>query len=70
MRSRRSSRRSQPSAPEPIFGSVLEDYEWDLEVRSRETGMDRHAANHYPVSEAAHTAEEIVRRTEHAVRCP
>jgi transcriptional regulator with XRE-family HTH domain len=42
---------------------VHEDYEWNFEVRSRETGMDRHAANHYPVGEDAHTAEEIVERT-------
>jgi len=43
-------------------GLILEDYEWDDEVYSRDTGMDRHAANHYPTSESAHTAEEIVAR--------
>ncbi len=43
-------------------GLILEDYEWDDEVYSRDTGMDRHAANHYPTSEDAHTAEEIHRR--------
>lgn len=49
--------------PTGKFGLIVEDYEWDFEVWSRESGMDRHAANHYPVSEDAHTAEEIVKRT-------
>ena len=40
-------------------GLILEDYEWDDEVYSRETGMDRHASNHYPTSADAHSAEEI-----------
>ena len=31
--------------------------------------MDRHAANHYPVSETAHTAEEIVARTADRFAC-
>lgn len=43
-------------------GLILEDYEWDDEVYSRETGMDRHASNHYPTSTDAHSAEEIHRR--------
>lgn len=43
-------------------GLIYEDYEWDDEVYSRETGMDRHAANHYETSANAHTAEEIHRR--------
>jgi hypothetical protein len=30
------------------FGVVLEDFEWDHEPYSRETGMDRHPSNHYP----------------------
>jgi hypothetical protein len=51
------------SLPDLKFGVILEDFEWDFVVRSRETGMDRHAANHYPVSEDAHTADEIVART-------
>jgi N6-adenosine-specific RNA methylase IME4 len=49
--------------PDLKFGVILEDFEWDFVVRSRVTGMDRHAANHYPVSADAHTAEEIVART-------
>jgi len=52
----------QRTLPDLKCGLILEDYEWDDTVYSRETGMDRHAANHYPVSEDAHTAEEIVAR--------
>ncbi len=53
----------QLAMPDLAFGVVLEDFEWDFEVRSRETGMDRHAANHYEVAADAHTPEEIVERT-------
>ena len=53
----------QVALPDVKVGVILEDFEWDFVVRSRVTGMDRHAANHYPVSEDAHTAEEIVKRT-------
>jgi ParB/RepB/Spo0J family partition protein len=49
-----------PGGPVAVF---VEDFEWDYEPWSRETGMDRHAGNHYPVSEDAHTAAEIVART-------
>lgn len=52
----------QQALPEIKAGLILEDYEWDDEVWSRDTGMDRHAANHYPTSVTAHTAEEIVAR--------
>src|SRR5260221_2538709 len=48
------------AAPEGKFGVVVEDFEWDDIVWSRETGMDRHAGNHYPTSEDGHTAQEIV----------
>jgi N6-adenosine-specific RNA methylase IME4 len=41
----------------------VEDFEWDQEVHSRETGMDRHAATHYETASDAHTAEEIHERT-------
>lgn len=50
-------------APTGRFGCMVEDYEWDHVVWSRDTGMDRHAGNHYPVSDDAHTAEEIVKKT-------
>lgn len=53
----------QLGLPDVKAGVILEDFEWDFEVRSRETGMDRHAANHYPTAETAHTPEEIVERT-------
>jgi N6-adenosine-specific RNA methylase IME4/ParB-like chromosome segregation protein Spo0J len=53
----------QLALPDQKFGVILEDFEWDFLVNSRETGMDRHAANHYAVSEDAHTPEEIVERT-------
>jgi N6-adenosine-specific RNA methylase IME4 len=49
--------------PDRKFGVILEDFEWDFQVYDRETGMDRHAANHYPTSATAHTPEEIVERT-------
>lgn len=49
----------QHALPDVKAGLILEDYEWDDTVWSRETGMDRHAGNHYPTSETAHTAEEI-----------
>jgi N6-adenosine-specific RNA methylase IME4 len=59
----------QMALPDLKFGVILEDFEWDFVVRSRETGMDRHAANHYPVSEDAHTADEIVARTAGRFAC-
>lgn len=59
----------QLALPNLKFGIILEDFEWDFVVRSRVTGMDRHAANHYPVAEDAHTAEEIVARTAARFAC-
>jgi N6-adenosine-specific RNA methylase IME4 len=32
-----------------LYGVLYVDPPWDFLVRSRATGMDRHAANHYPV---------------------
>jgi N6-adenosine-specific RNA methylase IME4 len=49
--------------PTRQYNVILEDFEWDDEVRSRETGMDRHASNHFPTSKTAHTPEEIVAAT-------
>jgi N6-adenosine-specific RNA methylase IME4 len=40
----------QQALPQKKYGAMLADPEWDRDVRSRETGMSRHAANHYPVS--------------------
>ena len=55
--------------PEKHYGVVLEDFEWDHEPWSRETGMDRHASNHYPTATDAHTPEEIVARTADRFKC-
>jgi N6-adenosine-specific RNA methylase IME4 len=55
--------------PEGKFGVALEDFEWDHEPWSRETGMDRSAANHYPTAADAHTPEEIVARTAERFKC-
>jgi len=55
--------------PEGLFGVIVEDFEWDYEVYSRETGMDRHAANHYETADSAHTPEEIVERTRDRFAC-
>ncbi|MGO9399717.1 MAG: Spo0J and IME4 domain-containing protein [Xanthobacteraceae bacterium] len=46
-----------------LIGVFVEDFEWDFETWSRETGMDRHAANHYETATDAHTAEQIIERT-------
>jgi hypothetical protein len=42
--------------PNRKYGVVLADPEWKDEVWSEETGMDRAAANHYPVS-----PEEVIK---------
>lgn len=41
----------QRSLPDRRFGVIVADPEWRFEVWSDETGMDRSAANHYPVSD-------------------
>jgi len=51
------------SLPDQKFGVILEDFEWDHQVWSRDSGMDRHASNHYPTARHAHTPEEIVAAT-------
>jgi N6-adenosine-specific RNA methylase IME4 len=55
--------------PEGKFGVAIEDFEWDHEPWSRETGMDRSASNHYPTAADAHTPEEIVARTAERFKC-
>jgi N6-adenosine-specific RNA methylase IME4 len=37
--------------PDKRYGVIVADPEWDDAVWSRETGMDRHASNHYPTSD-------------------
>lgn len=44
--------------PDKKYGVIYADPEWRFEPRSRETGMDRAADNHYPTS----TTEEIASR--------
>jgi N6-adenosine-specific RNA methylase IME4 len=48
--------------PEVKAGLIISDFEWHFKVRSEETGMDRHAANHYVTAREAHTPEAIVER--------
>lgn len=48
--------------PDVKAGLILSDIEWHFKVRSKETGMDRHAANHYVTAEDCDTAEAIVAR--------
>jgi N6-adenosine-specific RNA methylase IME4 len=55
--------------PEKKYGAAIEDLEWDHKPWSRETGMDRHSANHYPTAADAHTPEEIVARTAERFKC-
>lgn len=43
-------------------GLILSDFEWHFKVRSEETGMDRHASNHYVTAREATTPEAIVER--------
>ena len=53
----------QLAEPQGKCGVIVEDFEWDDMPWSRETGMDRHASNHYETADDAHTAEEIIART-------
>lgn len=39
-----------------LYGVLYVDPPWDFLVYSRQTGMDRHAANHYPVMSSAELA--------------
>ena len=49
-------RASSSQWPEKRYGLVLDDPEWRFEVRSRATGLDRAADNHYPTSDLAEIA--------------
>jgi N6-adenosine-specific RNA methylase IME4 len=48
--------------PEVKAGLIISDFEWDFQPYSRETGMDRHASNHYVTAKDSHTPEQIVER--------
>jgi N6-adenosine-specific RNA methylase IME4 len=61
--------RRQAAAADGKFGLIVEDFEFDYAVWSRETGMDRHAANHYETAADAHSPEEIVARTADRFEC-
>ena len=48
--------------PDIKAGLILSDFEWHFKVRNEDTGMDRHASNHYVTAKESHTPEEIVER--------
>ena len=58
----------QLAFPTKEYGVIVCDDAWDFEPWSRETGMDRHAANHYVV-EDAHTAAELHKATKDRFKC-
>jgi N6-adenosine-specific RNA methylase IME4 len=55
--------------PEKSCGIGVEDFEYDHEPWSRETGTDRHPSMHYETASDAHTAEEIVARCAERFEC-
>ena len=59
----------QLALPTKRYGVIVADPEWRWEPYSRETGMDRHAANHYLTASDAHTAEEMHERTKDRFEC-
>jgi len=61
--------RKLQSMSEKTYGVAIEDFEWDHQPWSRESGMDRHPSNHYPTAADAHTPEEIVARTAERFKC-
>jgi N6-adenosine-specific RNA methylase IME4 len=44
---------TQKALPDKRYGVICDDPEWQYEVFSRETGLDRAADNHYPTSDIA-----------------
>jgi N6-adenosine-specific RNA methylase IME4 len=61
--------RKLQTLPTKTFGVAIEDFEWDHEVWSRETGTERHPSMHYETAEQAHTPEEIVARCAERFAC-
>ncbi|WP_315765298.1 MULTISPECIES: MT-A70 family methyltransferase [unclassified Bradyrhizobium] len=51
------------------YGIAIEDFEWDHEAWSRETGTERHPSMHYETAEDAHTPEEIAARCAERFAC-
>jgi len=43
-----------------VFGVAIEDFEWDHEAWSRETGTERHPSLHYETAADAQTPQQIV----------
>jgi len=59
----------QLALPDKKFGVIVSDDEWDTKPYSRETGMDRNAANHYPTAIDAQTAAQMHERTKDRFLC-
>lgn len=59
----------QLALPTKKYNVINCDDEWDHRVWSRETGLDRHASNHYVTASDAHTAEEMHERTKARFEC-
>ncbi|WP_316165377.1 MULTISPECIES: MT-A70 family methyltransferase [unclassified Bradyrhizobium] len=55
--------------PEKMFGVAIEDFEWDHETWSAETGTERHPSMHYETATDAHTPEEVVARCAERFAC-
>lgn len=61
--------RKLQALPEKSFGVAIEDFEWDHEPWSRETGVERHPSMHYETAADARTPEEIVARCAERFAC-
>jgi len=55
--------------PAKTFGVAIEDFEWDHEAWSKETGVLQHPSMHYETAADAHTPEEIVARCAERFAC-
>lgn len=61
--------RKLQSLPAKTYGVAIEDFEWDHEPYSRETGLERHPSMHYETAADAHTPEEIAARCAERFAC-
>lgn len=57
------------SLPDKVFGVAIEDFEWDHEVWSRDTGRERHPSTHYETAADAHAPADIVARCADRFAC-
>ena len=55
--------------PARMFGVAIEDFEWDHQPWSRETGTERHPSMHYETAADAQTPEQIVARCAERFAC-